>query len=141
MVFVFKTFLENWLIPSVEILVIIGIIGFITIVIFRALYIKWNRIWRFKLQYGLFKGKVDPIKSEWIIEAIGKGLHRDKIRMKLLLAGFKGEDVYEMMYLYDKFYKQMKGGLYDGRRTESRKYKGYTKKDGTEQEFPNTNSN
>lgn len=92
------------------------IVGGITLIIGRALWIRWSRRWQFKIKYDLMKAKVDPIKAEWIIEALKRGMDYNKMKMKLLIAGFKDPDVHEMLWLANKISKEtgLKGGQ-DGR--------------------------
>jgi hypothetical protein len=109
-------FVENYLIPFIEILVIGGIGIFLAIVVFRALLIRWNRSWKFVVRYDIMRGKVDPVKSAWIIEALQKGISYNQIHQKLLLKGFSEEDVREMLFLCDRFSEQFfdkvqKGGI------------------------------
>lgn len=104
-------FVENFLIPLVKAIGIVAIVGFLTIVIFRAILIKWNRQWKFVVKYDLLKSKVDPVKAEWCWEALQKGLNYNKIKMMLLLRGFRDEDVWDLLFICDRFSKQLKGGL------------------------------
>lgn len=107
--------IENFLIPLIEIIVIGGIIAFIVIVVFRALLIKWNRSWMFVMKYDVMKSAVDPIKSAWIFEALQNKLTYAQIHQKLLLAGFKKEDIREMLFLSNRIsnelnMNELKGG-------------------------------
>lgn len=93
------------------------VIGSLTIIVGRAIWIKWNKTGKFFMKYKIFRSKVDPVRAEWIIEALNKGLNADKVKIKLLLAGFKNEDVNEMIYLAKQM--QLKGGNNkDGRQFE-----------------------
>jgi hypothetical protein len=87
---------------------VVSIIGLLTIIVGRALWIRWSRRWQFAMKYNIFKSKVDPIKAEWIIEALKRGLNYNKMKMKLLLAGFKDADIYEMLWLSERFSKNIK---------------------------------
>lgn len=109
------TFVDNFLMPLVKAIGIVGILGFLTIVIFRAILIKWNRQWKFVVKYNLMKSKVDPVKAEWCWEALQKGISYNKIKMMLLLRGFKDEDVWDLLFLCNSLSKQLKGGLNNGR--------------------------
>jgi hypothetical protein len=108
-------FVDGFLIPLIKAIGIVGILGFLTIVIIRAILIKWNRQWKFVVKYDLLKSKVDPVKAGWCWEALQKGLSYEKIKMMLLLRGFRDEDVWDLLFLCNRFSKQLKGGLNNGR--------------------------
>lgn len=114
---------QDFMIAVIKAILWVGLVGFFTIVIGRALWIRWSRRWQFKIKYDLMKAKVDPIKAEWIIEALKRGMDYNKMKMKLLIAGFKDPDVYEMLWLANKISKEtgLKGGQ-DGRERQFKRF-------------------
>ena len=106
----FQTFTDNFLIPLVRVMGILLVLGSLTIIIGRAIWIRWSRRWQFSIRYRIFKSKVDPVKAEWCAEAVKRELTYNQVKMKLFLAGFKDPDVYEMLYLFNQFSISLKGG-------------------------------
>lgn len=86
------------------------IVGGIAFVLLRAFWIRWSKRWQFKIKYDVFKHPVDPVKAEWCMDAVKRDLTPEIVKMKLYLSGFKNEDVHEILYIFNKFYKSLKGG-------------------------------
>jgi hypothetical protein len=124
---------QDFIIALAKALGIVLIVGLLTLIIGRALWIRWSRRWQYVIRYNLFRSKVDPIKAEWCMEAVRRGLKYDKIKMMLYLRGFKDQDVHEMMFLCTQFSNQLKGGK-NGRE----QFKRSDKKD--ERNFPDISS-
>jgi hypothetical protein len=103
---------QDFIIAVVKALLWVGLVGFFTIVIGRALWIRWSRRWQFAIKYNIMKAKVDPVKAEWIFEALNRGINHDKMKMKLLIAGFSMPDIHEMLWLANKISNELelKGG-------------------------------
>jgi hypothetical protein len=121
---------QDFIIALAKALGIVLIVGLLTLIIGRALWIRWSRRWQYAVKYNLLRSKVDPIKAEWCMEAVTRGLKYDKIKMMLLLRGFNDQDVHEMMFLCTQFSNQLKGG-HNGRE----QFKRSDKKD--ERNLPN----
>lgn len=118
-------FLDNFLLPLIKTFFVFGISVFILYVIIRFVVKFTNQKFKWWVYYKVWKKPVKNTDIAWLTEAINKKMTRDKVKRLLLIRDIKGDQLYELLYLYDQL--NLKGGDKNGREFE----RGYKKIEGT----------
>lgn len=103
--------LKNFFIPMAQLIVIIGSLGFLVIIIYRAFSKHFNKTWKFFIKYSILRRDYDEKKVEWCINALENGYDYWKAKKFLLINNVKPDDINELMYIFNKI---MKGGVKNG---------------------------
>jgi len=108
------SFVENILTPIIQMCVYAFMIGGLLTLIFFG-FLKLYKKYRFFIKYRIFgyNYKIDDV--EWCLEAIEKGYSEVDIKKLLLIKGEKEKKVAEIIYIYNKLLKKLKGGNINGR--------------------------
>lgn len=85
---------NDFLIPVTKLTFLIFIFGFILFVIIRAIYIKWNKKWKWAFKY---KTKKCPINKDMLIGI--EGMTDGEIKKNLLLNNFTIKQINELLYI------------------------------------------
>lgn len=100
-----EEFVNEWLVPFLTILILIGgitvilikLIGFIR----RFFYSKTFYDFKYKIIYNIFKIKVNQSVIEWCVDAKNKNLTDDEVRKRMLIkGGYNLKTIEEVVYLY-----------------------------------------
>lgn len=125
---------KGFIIPIIEVTFLIGIIGYISFIIGKALYNAWTKagkfIWRYK-----FRKKPYPEKTvKWVLDCMEKGIGWYDAKKILLTKGYTNDMMYETLWIYDQIineFNNQKGG------TNGRKHQRSDSKDESKPaEFP-----
>ena len=84
-------------------ILILGFAAWTIFLIYKGLSFAFKRLfWKLK--------KKDEKKWEWCRKAIENGNSKNAIQMLLFVDGWKKKDIEEMLWIYKKIQKELKGG-------------------------------
>lgn len=108
--------INNIIIPSIMLIIYSIIIGGIAFIIIRFLLRLWKQKIKFILRYSLLHTKYDEIIIKECYDAIEKKWNNYEFKMHLLKNDFSWDEIYELMFIYDKIkseigFNELKGGF------------------------------
>ena len=99
---------ENVIIPIIQLLFYFLFFGFISFIIGRAMFISWNKTWKWVIKYKIKKQPFTRDEVELVTESL-KTLSKDLFRMNMLSAGLSTDKTNELCFIYDEI--KRKGGV------------------------------
>ena len=104
-------FVENFLIPLIEVCFILGLVGFPLCWLGYRIWKAWKVTLKWYWKYKIKKNEYDEELVAWIMECIDKDFsYYDVKRRLLLLKRFHEEKVNEVMWIFEQIMIQVKGG-------------------------------
>jgi hypothetical protein len=88
----------------------IGFFGTLIWIITRFLMKKYKKSWKWIIKYSLARQKFSEDDVKYCMEAIGNNQSLDKVKQFLLLDGCDDNRFNEIVWIYNKINKQLKGG-------------------------------
>ena len=113
------TVMQNVITPIIQLLVYFFIFGFIFFVVGRAVFISWNKTWKWVFKYKLKRKAYPKDDSELVVETLKTGTNRDLFRMNMLSAGLSNDRTNELCFIFDEH--KRKGGIKNGYEKEENK--------------------
>jgi len=83
---------NDFLIPVTKLTTLISILGFMSFVILRAVYIKWNKQWKWVLKYKVKGPSVDMVD---MINSI-KDMTDTEVKTNLYINNYKAKQINEL---------------------------------------------
>lgn len=101
---------KGFFIPIVE-LTFIGAFGiFIIFIVIRA----YNKVYKTKLKwflkYTIMRNEYNPVHVKCVLDAMEKEMDYYDAKKFLMIKGIRMETVDEIMWIYDKIFKELQGG-------------------------------
>jgi len=108
---------KGFLIPLVEIVILGGILGWITFMFARALSNGWSKAGKFIWKYQIKKKPYPEKTFKWVLTCIDKGFDWYEAKKILMVAGKPTKMINETLWIYDQILKEFnkeKGGIKNG---------------------------
>jgi hypothetical protein len=104
------SFFDNILVPISQMIIYFFTVGGILYFIYlgiKGLFpnLKWN------LKYKIFRFKYKEEDVKWCMDAIQKGMNEIEIKKFLLIKGQSIKKTNEIIYIFKKIKKKLKGGV------------------------------
>lgn len=128
-------FVENWLIPTIKIIFLGGIIGYIGYIVGKAFHNAWTKQWKFVWKYNIRKKGYPERILKWSLDAMEKGIGWYDAKKKMMVAGTPTSEMNEVLWIYDQVLNELnnqKGGIKNGRKHQG----GYSKIERQSTELP-----
>lgn len=102
----------NFIIPVAEIVFVGFIICFISYILAKAFYKFYKRNLKFIIRYDILRNKYKDKDVAWLSGCFARRYNIIKVEMILLTdkSNIPEERVYELLWIYKKIIKQLKGG-------------------------------
>ena len=101
---------NGFIIPLVEIVVISGIILAILYFVFKGFRNAWQKQTKFFFRYKILRKKYPEELVKYCMDNINEGIGYYDTKKILMIEMVNPKEVNEMMYVYDIILNQMKGG-------------------------------
>jgi hypothetical protein len=114
-------FVENFLIPLIEVIFIVGIVGFFLFYLFKGVNNAWKKSGKFTWKYKIRRKSYPESTMKWCFDAIDKGIGYYDAKKFLMVKMLPDDQVNETMWIYDQFIMELnktKGGVKNGRKFE-----------------------
>lgn len=103
--------MNNFILPLIKTFFIVGITLALLIVLIRYAYIKWTRKLRWFFKYTIFNKQFSIEDIKLCTEMMEKDMDVYRAKASLLLANTPLNRVYEILYIFRKVERELKGGL------------------------------
>jgi hypothetical protein len=127
------SFVSNWLIPIVKGILIIGFFGGIFFYVGKACLNGWKKRYKFVFKYKILRRPYSESIVKWCMESIDENRSYYDIKKFLLVKMIPQHEINEILWIYEKLSKELKGGIMEN----GRKFKGIGNEIEGKQDIPN----
>lgn len=125
------SFVNDWLIPIIKILIFTGFFGFIGFIVIKAFYNGWTKRYKFVIRHQILKKPYSESIVNWCIKIIEDDISYYDAKKFLMVKSIPTKEINEMLWVYEQLKKKMKGGVKHGR-----KFKGVSNEVTSKQNIP-----
>lgn len=101
---------NGFILPIVELTFIGAIVITLGFIIIRGLWKYYTMSWKWFFKYKVFRNKYDAKMVQWVLDAIERDMGYFDTKKYLMIKGVPMIQVKETMWIYDKVFREMKGG-------------------------------
>jgi len=95
--------LNNFIIPTVEVTIILGIVSALSYFVGRGLSRRWKQQMKWFLKYKIARKQFPETEVQWCYNAIERGVgYYDAKKLLFIHNGQNTDLVYETLYIYDQ---------------------------------------
>lgn len=113
---------RNIISPILQLTLMGGVGLFLFVIVYRAVSKQWKQKFKWIWKYSIMRKKYDDKTIKWVLDAIDSGRDYWELKKILLIKNIEENRINEVMWIYLKTLKQLKGGNEHGQRI-ARSYK------------------
>jgi len=102
-------FVENFLIPLVEVTFLLGVVGTVGYFVVKAFHNAWTKSWKFVWKYKIMKKKYPETPLKWVMDAFEGGIGWYDAKKLLMTSNTPITVQNEILWIYDEIIILMNG--------------------------------
>jgi len=106
-------FVQNFLIPTIEVTFLVGIGGFVFFYVGKALHNAWSKQTKFWFKFKVQRKPYSEKYIRWVLECVDQGIGYYDAKKKMMVSSIPESQMWEILYIYDRIIDELnlKGGL------------------------------